>query len=434
MVIKHNRSAAYAQREMNIVTEHKQKSAERLSSGYRINRAADDAAGLSISEKLRWQVRGLGKASNNIQDGISLIQVADGALNEAQAVLQRMRELAVQAANDTNTDADRGAIQQEIDQLRQEVDRIAKTTTFNGDIYPICNTQSSSGATTGWELPSYLSIHQMVIQNTTTSIVKWDGVEYNPGETFTASYIVYDAAKNANSTWPKVNAAYRTGTKGLGDCYNAISLQSLEQTMQQNILNNGGYSVTSWDVESDGVIYFNTADGAKIYFAVSDDGNGSSLGTQRSSYCDYYFKAVKDAANQGNARVSELRLQVGSLAGQGITFERIDATADALGISYLDIGSYDEAGKTMSLLDNAIEKVSEYRSGFGALQNRLEHSKSIDDNTLENTQAAESQIRDANMAKEMLDYSKHSILEQAGQAMLTQANQSKQGVLQLLQS
>lgn len=270
MVVQHNLTAMNANRMLGVTTGQQAKTAEKLSSGYKINRAGDDAAGLSISEKMRSQIRGLNKASKNAQDGVSLIQTAEGALNEAHSILQRMNELATQAANDTNTSADRNALQNEINSLTSEIDRIASTTQFN----------------------------------------------------------------------------------------------------TKNLLN-------------------------------------GSFGNQN--------------------------LQVGTLKGQKITISITTMDAEALSIDKLDISSFLEAGSAMTKIQGAISKVSQQRSALGAIQNRLEHTIANLDNVSENTQAAESRIRDTDMAAEMVEYSKGSILAQAGQSILAQANQGTQGVLTLLQ-
>ena len=272
MVVQHNLTAMNANRQLGITTGQQAKSSEKLSSGYRINRAADDAAGLTISEKMRSQIRGLNKASDNAQDGISLIQTAEGALNEAHSILQRMNELATQAANDTNTSSDRTAIQKEIDALTSELDRIASTTQFN----------------------------------------------------------------------------------------------------TQNLL---------------------------------------------------------------DGKFSGKLLQVGSLNGQTISITITSMNAGGIGITAANnkVGTNSMAGKAMSVFQAAISKVSTMRSALGALQNRLEHTVANLDNVAENTQSAESRIRDTDMAEEMVEYSKNNILAQAGQSMLAQANQSTQGVLSLLQ-
>ena len=255
---------------MNGVSSALSKSTEKLSSGYKINRAGDDAAGLSISEKMRSQIRGLNKASSNAQDGISLIQVAEGALNETHSILQRMNELATQAANDTNTTTDRTAIQKEINALTSEISRISSTTQFN--------------------------------------------------------------------------------------------------TM--NLL----------------------------------DGNFSGK-----------------------------NLQIGALNGQKIQITIGAMNASSIGVKSLSVTTFSNAGKAMSNIQKAIDKVSTQRSALGAVQNRLEHTIKNLDTTSENTSSAESRIRDTDMAKEMVSYSKNNILMQAGQSMLAQANQQNQGVLSLIQ-
>ena len=270
MVVQHNLTAMNTNRQLGITTGAQAKSTEKLSSGYRINRAGDDAAGLSISEKMRSQIRGLDKASTNAQDGISAIQVAEGALNETHSILQRMNELATQAANDTNTDTDREAIKAEIDQLVSEIDRIQSTTQFN--------------------------------------------------------------------------------------------------TM-------------------------NLLDG----------------------------------------KFTGKNLQVGALAGQVIAISIGNMESSELGVDSLDVTTNEKAGESMTAIQDAIESVSTQRSALGAIQNRLEHTIANLDTTSENTSAAESRIRDVDMAKEMVTYSKNNILAQAGQSMLAQANQANQGVLSLLQ-
>ena len=275
MVVQHNLQAANTNRQLGITTSAQAKSTEKLSSGYKINRAADDAAGLSISEKMRSQIRGLNKASSNAQDGVSLVQTAEGALNETHSILQRMNELATQAANGTNTSVDRSAIRAELDQLTSEINRIQSTTQFN--------------------------------------------------------------------------------------------------TM--NLL------------------------------------DGTFSGTTK-----------------------QMKLQVGALSGQSINFSIANMCATKIGLNKkLSVSTFTQAGSYMKSVQNAIEVVSKQRSAMGAIQNRLEHTIANLDTTSENTQSAESRIRDTDMASEMVTYSKNNILAQAGQSMLAQANQSTQGVLSLLQ-
>ncbi len=272
MVVQHNLTAMNTNRQLGLTTSAQAKSTEKLSSGYKVNRAGDDAAGLTISEKMRSQIRGLNKASENAQNGVSLVQTAEGALNEAHAILQRMNEIATQAANDTNTTADRGAIKKELTQLSTELTRISSTTQFN--------------------------------------------------------------------------------------------------TM-------------------------NLLDG----------------------------------------KFTAKNLQVGALAGQKITISIKKMSATALGVEddELKVSTFVLAGSTMTKIQKAISQVSAQRSDLGAVQNRLEYTINNLNTTSENTSAAESLIRDTDMASEMVNYSKNQILAQAGQSMLAQANSSNQGVLSLLQ-
>ena len=273
MIVQHNLSASNTNRQLGITTSGLQKSTEKLSSGYKINRAADDAAGLSISEKMRNQIRGLNKASDNAQDGVSLVQTAEGALNEVHSMLQRISELAVQASTDTNGSKDRTALADEAKQLVDEIDRVATTTQFN----------------------------------------------------------------------------------------------------KMNIL------------------------------------DGTFTGK---------------------------KLQVGANAGQNIAVSIKSMRASDLGITKNVAGaldSYTNANTALTAAQTAIETLSTRRSALGAVQNRLEHTIANLDNISENTQSAESRIRDTDMAEEMVNYSKNNILQQAGQSMLAQANQANQGVLSLLQ-
>ena len=276
MIINHNMNAMNAHRNMGVNNNNAAKAMEKLSSGLRINRAGDDAAGLAISEKMRGQIRGLDQASRNAQDGISLIQTAEGALNETTNILQRMRELSVQAANDTNATTDRQAIKTELIALQDEITRIADTTKFNG----------------------------------------------------------------------------------------------------KNLINSA-------------------------------------------------------------ASKASLSIQVGANSGEGIKITLANMAASVIGVtttlvSNISVGSSSDANKLTTAIDNALVKVSTQRAKFGAIQNRLEHTIKNVDNTSENLQAAESRVRDVDMAKEMMNYSKNNILNQAAQSMLAQANQQPQNVLNLL--
>ena len=261
--------------------------------------------------------------------------------------------------------------------------------------------------------------------NTTGTQVTWDGIIYNNGETFKGTYLLYDASLDKDSTWPKQYSVCKI-TGGCSDV----------RAAQPNILNiaknYGGYSITSWDTEADGVIYFNTSDGEKIFYAVSKDGNSSSLGIARSNSVDYYFKIDAQDSTPDKPK-SNLWIQMGANSGQGMYLQLVNSTTPNLKIDKLNVMSFEAAQQTIEAIDNAIQMVSNFRGMFGAQQNRLEHSILANANSAENLQNSEAKIRDTDVAEEMTRFSKENILMQAGQAMLAQTNQSKQGILTLLQ-
>ena len=374
MVVQHNMQAANANRMLGITVNSQQKSTEKLSSGYKINRAADDAAGLAISEKMRSQIRGLDKASTNAQDGISVVQTAEGALNEVHSMLQRMNELATQAANDTNTSQDRSQIQLEVSQLTQEINRVSSTTQFNTQNLldgTFKNRNLQVGALSGQRIE--LSISKMSA----------DGIGVSQGLTQlsgkvkagTADGTYKFIAKDTKVTGETTDGKTGTATIGTAGWY--------------KLTQNGNVSSTAVD-----------ADGKATLSGAVDKGD----------------LAVTN--NDGT-----------EAAGNKITISNGQATLD----NSLQVDSFENAGKAMDKIQKAIDRVSTQRASLGAVQNRLEHTIANLDNVSENTQSAESRIRDTDMAKEMVSWSKNNILQQAGQSMLAQANQSNQGVLSLLQ-
>ena len=423
-VLAHNLLSQFTDRQLNVNTKNKSKSTERLSSGYRINRSADDAAGLSISEKMRWQIRGLDQASENIQDGISFCQVADGALNESHAVLQRMRELSVQAANDTNSDEDRKAIQQEIDQLTKEVDRIANDTSFNEDIYPL-----KGMGTSGTDLSGKIGLSYA---NLTLRVNNLDQYTYasSNGNIFIDLKFKLDSSTNKIQIstldgkiiynemvtgYEKIQENY-----GIGDWRYGSTLSNSNQYFSRggvifgfwNNTNLTNAEVNEW-LNTNIFTYWIENDKSMVHVSTKKDINSDPV----------------------NNNLGKLWIQMGAQKDQGMFLELVNATAKGVGITdpALDVTDFNSASTSIARLDDAISKVSSYRSSFGAQQNRLEYGKQVDDNTAENTQKAESLIRDTDMAEELVNYSKNNILEQAGQALLAQANQSMQGILQLLQ-
>jgi len=365
MIVQHNMSAMNTNRQLGITNSNLSKSTEKLSSGYRINRAGDDAAGLTISEKMRGQIRGLNQGSTNAQDGISLIQTAEGALNEVHSILQRMRELAVQGSNDTNVTADREAIYQELSQLTLEINRIGCTTEFN-TMKLFASSDQINGGTE-------------FVGTTDSPDNSAEAERYNRGIVATATEDVAEDGyhfENAEDNASKV-----------------VSLGALED---------GTFAHLQVGANSTQSILFrmNTLDITKLNYAgaPADDGDTVNL----------------SSADGGT--LNSIRTALDTQKEEGVYQEEV----------------YKAFTTAITDYDQALTNISKSRSYLGAIQNRLEHTIANADNTAENLQASESRIRDVNMASQMVQYSKDSILQQAGQSMLAQANQSTQGVLSLL--
>ncbi len=361
MRINNNVMALNAHRQLGINQTGASKSMEKLSSGFRINRAGDDAAGLAISEKMRGQIRGLKQASRNSQDGISLIQTAEGALNETHAILQRMRELAVQSSTDTNTDADRLEIQKEIDQLATEVSRISTDTEFN-----------TMALLDGSYEEKFFHIGANQGQNVTISVNDMSALKLAVG----------------------VEGAF-SSAGGFGD-----GGPSLE-------INNETYS------------WFST--GATIIAADSNSG----VEEVKAGAAGYYAVTAATAADGSDAAIQ------GSALLRFAAAEAFDTSADPV-LFGIDVSTQKTADEAIKVIDDASVAVSAERSKLGAMQNRLEHTIANLGTSAENLQAAESRIRDLDMAEEIMAFTKNNILQQAATAMLAQANMAPQSVLQLL--
>ena len=396
MVVQHNLTAMNANRQLGITTGAQAKSSEKLSSGYRINRAGDDAAGLKISEKMRSQIRGLDKASDNAQDGVSLIQTAEGALNEAHSILQRMNELAVQGANDTNQSIDRDAINQELDALTTELDRISETTQFNKQNLldgSFADKKLQVGANTNQKIA-------VSIDNMNAASLGLASISYTTKETGTAP----------------TKLTYQ------GMTYNYVGTKTMSKNVDDAVKQFQG-SIAAKVVVTDFAQQYDSKTGS-VYFNTVDM-NGKTIRTSTAANAAAY------AASFNKAAVS---LDVRNNFKDYVTTSATAATTDKdIQVGRPSVADYETANATLSAVQNAINKVSTQRSALGALQNRLEHTIANLDNVSENTQSAESRIRDTDMADEMVEYSKNNILAQAGQSMLAQANQSTQGVLSLLQ-
>ncbi|MBQ8799836.1 MAG: flagellar hook protein [Lachnospiraceae bacterium] len=550
MVVQHNMQAINANRQLGIATGAVGKSTEKLSSGFRINRAADDAAGLAISEKMRSQIRGLNQASTNAQDGISLIQTAEGALNETHSILQRMRQLSVQAANGTETDEDRSNLQDEVAQLQEELDRIAETTEFNtmklldgsfsggtasstnagpkygqysggmgafitSDIAGVSvktnTTATAGGESAVWDaagttLTLNLAHNKTYTQEEVDSLIEKakqeDFSATNRPATVTVKFAngVYTASGDVTSsttvagTKAETSVTFATaGTTGYvgantieikankyGEDMNITielsfdaeagqeeakvksgSTATYKTTVDSSVTNiagaitnkatyelklQSGKEYTAEDIEKilaeggvdvdvtlKGTSTPGTDDPATIMVTDKDSfktsitlQGGTGLGDE-----DAFFTQAK---YDSSAATGGMKLQVGANEGQTISFNINDMSALSLGVNGTNVrvDDQDKAANSITAIDGAIEKVSKQRSALGAIQNRLEHTIANLDVAAENLQTAESRIRDVDMAKEMVEYSKNNILSQASQSMLAQANQSNQGVLSLL--
>lgn len=530
MVVQHNLNAINANNKMNINVSGTKKATEKLSSGYQINRAGDNAAGLAISEKMRSQIRGLSQATKNANDGISLIQTAEGGLNETHSILQRMRELADQSANGTyQDDTDREAIQLEVDALKSEIDRIASSTEYNGmklldgslggskavtefgakygivdngstDLAGSILTSNVAGAkvtialsaTKGGEAATWAKdgkeLVLNLVQNETYSQDDIDKLIAN-ADSRKADGIVADlslklkngvmSATKAESTLETVagvrasaNATdipadlLSSAISGYGDKIGItsnsygldtrkISFVTDAQAGKENVTTNKadtagakngefvihlstGKEYTAKDIEdllkSEGLDY-----SIDITDTNSPDGDVTVKFDKTTNDATKYQFTMTNGAGIGKDEVATtgkgLTFQIGAngVEDQRVTLNVNDMSSTAIGVANADVSNQDAANKTIEMVDTAVKTVSMQRAGLGALQNRLEYTVNNLTTTNENLTAAESQIRDTDMATEMINYTKNNILQQASQAMLAQANQQPQAILQLLQ-
>ena len=486
MVVQHNMQAMNANRMLNVTTGQQAKSTEKLSSGYRINRAADDAAGLTISEKMRKQIRGLDRASTNAEDGVSSVQTAEGALTEVHSMLQRMNELATQAANGTNSkDSDRQAIQDEIDQLTTEIDRVSETTKFN-ETYLL---KGDAGTKT-----INMKAHDAGLKGTLTD--NGDGTATFVMDALNAGDKVSIGGKNYTIGGEDADVTSMLTAAGItGKAGDKVTINGKEYTFfdkasdGKTVLTNTGYYETAPDkayattasptyadntaiVGATGTISVGTKSVTKMKDAGADgiDDTDTTVISKKKAYelaSKELLKANQIGDTEGNAKVGvgavdtavdltngngTFKIQTGSAkVANTLSFSlHVGSDADMTNKIQVDIDSMDSASLgikginvkddsgnaatyAIDAISDAISKVSSQRSSLGAVQNRLEHTINNLDNVVENTTTAESRIRDTDMASEMVNYSKNNILAQAGQSMLAQANQSTQGVLSLLQ-
>ena len=465
MVVQHNLTAMNSNRMLGLTTKTQAKATEKLSSGYRINRAADDAAGLAISEKMRKQIRGLTQASSNAQDGISAVQTAEGALNEVHDMLQRMNELAVKAANGTMSESDRNAIQNEIDQLTTEIDRVSTTTKFN-ETYLLKGANGSvAGSLTYTKVAASLGANGLnFTQGTTYGTTGYKGIDTQTG---TARLGFGTSINGKTLAQIKSDGTVSEGTK-IGDT-SKVKLSGAAATNtkisgKQIVVGNTTYilveSTSASRADKD------KASASAVVKAINDakiKGSGTSAnsvvvkaftsmdqltsairrqyGSELKSVTSYYDDTLGTVALKAEAFADlndaiNFSLHVGadSSSDNKISVNISMMSARGLGVNGLNIGgdTVDNGTKAIDIVADALQKVSDQRAALGAVQNRLEHTIANLDNVVENTQAAESAIRDTDMATQMVTYSNNQILAQAGQAMLAQSNQANQGVLSLL--
>ena len=448
MVVQHNMQAANANRMLNITTSAQSKSTEKLSSGYRINRAADDAAGLTISEKMRKQIKGLDRASTNAEDGVSAVQTAEGALTEVHSMLQRMNELATQSANGTNSNTDRKAIQDEIDQLTTEIDRVSETTKFNetyllkGDgADKAHNVNAHDAGIDGVTLTDKGDTVEVTLKELKAGDkISIAGKNYTIGATVDQAKKLYDGIANGNKI--TVDGT----TYELADATDAakgqISKNDLDGLIDKGTTveygNKKAYVIndtvtTGIDDNDSSVVTV-----AKAYELESAEiVKASSIGTDTNATAgnltDNKFTLTKGKVNYNDALSFNLHVGADADMTNKITVNIDSMNSAGLGVKGIKADTEQDATYAIDAIADAISTVSSQRSALGAVQNRLEHTINNLDNVVENTTSAESRIRDTDMAEEMVNYSKNNILAQAGQSMLAQANQSNQGVLSLLQ-
>ena len=437
MVVQHNITAMNANRMLGVTSGLQAKSTEKLSSGYKINRAADDAAGLSISEKMRKQIRGLSQASDNAEDGISCVQTAEGALTEVHSMLQRMNELAVKAGNGTMSEDDRQNVQDEIDQLVDEIDRVSETTKFN-ETYLLKGDNTSNGNTkslkTGAEIGQIdgltvtakadakytdnddVKIGKVIVKSSDTNVVTVDTTKLTEAAgniakiTTDGTEVVVtknDGKTDTYATVDKFKAAYA----GL-DIAGAGAV-TISKTLDTATANTDG---TVTGTYTGNLNSYKVGDSVNVKLAVGASGETALSNGSKALLLS--FQVGADTTSENKISVTMDSMSAKSIGVDGIKVTGSDST---------------NADKAVDTISDAIKKVSKQRSALGAVQNRLEHTISNLDNVVENTTSAESRIRDTDMAEEMVSYSKNNILMQAGQSMLAQANQQNQGVLSLLQ-
>lgn len=460
MIVRNNAIASNANRMLGINNNKISKASEKLSTGYRINRASDDAAGLAVSEKMRWQIRGLDQAARNSQDGISLIQAADGGMQEIHGILQRCRELAVQSSSGTYTDNDREFIQSEVNQLTKEVDRLADDTQFN--CYSLLSGKKDKEGNVGTTDSIADSVQSITTTGGVTDKYIYSGTSY-------ASAIV--DFSNIKSTGDVANLVDKGFNYTCCTCNKAYSIKFVDGNPNTTRLNDSN-PVMEVDVSS-------ITNGTDLVKKIIETAYGQpnfvynpqvpNLPVGATSFVNHYSQLATDTSGtklyiydnrpematstyhwpsgdsgtfklnvygepiQGKDKFFFADIQVGSEEGQTVRLEVQNVTAKQLGVEGLLVSSEKNARSAISKIDKAINKVSSGRATLGAYQNRLEHAINSTNNTSENLQSGESRIRDTDMAKSTMELAKNKILQQATQNMLSQANKMPESIVNLIQ-
>ena len=437
MVVKNNMSALSTLNTLNRNTKALSKSLQKVSSGMKINSAADDASGYAISERMRVQIRSLDQANSNAQNGGSMMKVAEGAVSSTVEILKTLKEKAVNAANDTNTDADRQTIQKELDQSIDQINDNANVT-FNGQ-YLVDGSKNSKTTATCTALTN-----QSLAEDTASSTAL-TGLKARNGDSLNIQ-----ATDTITVSWVKDGKTYTASTK-VGSLTLDAALKAMEdgsQKLSEDISLSGGKTSFIAVDGSGNSVY--TASGES---SISITSKGTGIEGQISGFTISITDntgAVRKSANaaldafdetlraQNASEDNSINLQIGTKANQTIKVGLTDMKAQALGLQgknndTIQVGNQEQANAAINVLDSAIQKALDQQTTIGAVQSRLEYTQSNLTTASENVTAAESTIRDADMAKEMTEYTKNNVLMQAAQSMLAQANQSSSNVLSLLQ-
>ena len=446
MVINHNISALNTYNQLTKNEKATASSLQKLSSGLRINSAADDAAGLAISQKMQAQVNGLDQATRNAQDGISLVQTAEGALSETQSILQRMRTLAVQSANDTNTTVDRSAIQAEVTQLKSEIDRISTDTEFISK--KLLNGDAATSSKSDPALGDIRAVGVTADTKTATVTVGSAGIAHATAATataddlFTADKLTADRTFSINGTTLTfaANTSSADVIKGINNAGLGVVATTADsgKDLVVSTTSVGSAAKLSSNVAAASTIADDSGADATIALTDTYTAKGNTITITSGDLKGLQLDLTNSATGTGAIGTIEvtknggLNIQIGANAGQSTFVSIGDMSASSLGVNAVDLTTTKNASNAIDTIDAAIQKVSTQRSALGAYQNRLDHTINNLGVESQNLTSAAAAITDVDMAKEMMSYTKTNILNQAAQAMLAQANQLPQGVLQLL--